>query len=121
MKSTSVRLTVAAVLLLPGAVFLAPAWSAPLACGVYANTPQQSGRTQVVGTGGRTGCTNTVSMIVKLKYDQFGPDGQVNSSGGRIVNDVFSVFGCAGQKSYYTNTSTDSGQIAGSNNRTLSC
>lgn len=123
MKAKWLRLTVAGVLCLPGVVVLTPAWSASTAsCDVFSNTPfYASSYLGVGGTGGRSNCSSTVSLQVKLKYDRFGPDGEVASNGGRVTNATWTVYGCAGRQSYYVNSSTDSGQVSGSANRTISC
>ena len=114
-------LVVACAVAVPLAVTFTPAWAATTAsCDVFSYTPFASGN-EVGGTGGRSGCVSSVSVQTKLKYDRFGPDGETNYRGGQVVNVTWTAYGCSGRQSYYTNTSSSSGQVSGSLNRTITC
>lgn len=120
MSNRTVGLAVASAVALPLAITFTPAWASTTSCDVFADTPH-AGSGDVNGRGGRSGCVSTVSVQTKLKYDRFGPDPTTASRGGRVTNITWIPYGCSGRQSYYTITSTDSGQVAGSLNKTISC
>jgi hypothetical protein len=121
MSNRVISPAVASAVALPLAITFTPAWAASTAsCDVFAYTPFAGGD-EVGGTGGRSGCISTVSVKTRLKYDRFGPDPTTAFRGGRVTNITWTAYGCSGRQSYYTNTSTDSGQVSGSLNRTITC
>lgn len=114
---------VMSAVLVPSAVILAtPAWAA--GCAVFSNTPSPvPGGVSVTGTGGRSGCTNTVNVTVELKKDQFGPDPVLGRRQGNYRNVSLSPDGkCSnGTSIYFVEVNTNSGQYSAGPRTNITC
>lgn len=112
---------IAGLAFLGSALVATPAWAAN--CALFANTPTKSSSDTVFGTGGRSGCTGTVSLKVALKHDKLGPDSVLASTSGNYVNKTLTVSrSClnGGNKYYVETEASGMGKVQGSR-RTYTC
>ena len=98
-----------------GLAVTAPAWAADGAghqCVLYANSPKAP-RTTISGTGGRTGCSDTVTYFWVRVYKAIPlwPDSEKAVQGRTYVQniEITPAGQCDGHGEYYTHASTATG------------
>lgn len=125
-RSAAKQLTATSLLALiiaaPAAVLAAsPAHAA--GCGVWAETPVVT-TNDIGGRGGRSGCSSTATVYVRLKWDRpFLTDPTLDSRSGQYVNVSLLVdHTClAGKHDYYIDTDAGSAHATSDPRRTAAC
>lgn len=88
----------------PMALVASPAWAE--GCHIWAGKPTTNVK-NVTGPGGRTGCTSTTTLYVRLKWDKpLQPDPTISSRSGQYGNVTLNPWGkcLIGKHGYYVET-----------------
>lgn len=119
-RRTKFAALIAGLALLGGVLVATPAWA--LNCALFANPPSSNSGT-IYGTGGRSGCTGTVTLKVALKHDRTGPDSVLASSSGSYINKTITVTRTclSGSNKYYVETEASGMGKVQSTRRTYNC
>jgi len=104
LKQTAAALAASTLFVPLVALVSSPAWAE--GCHIWAGKPTTNVK-DVTGPGGRSGCSSTTTLYVRLKWDKpLQPDPTISSRSGQYRNVTLNPWGkcLAGKHGYYVET-----------------